>query len=89
MSQKKMTISSYSRLQRHFEFSTSSKPNGGSFEIFPASHSTCISGFHKPANPARSGLLGGSGDLVSRLITPITHIVTPFVRLLRPLTESP
>ena len=34
-------------------------------------------------------LLGGSGDLVSRLITPITHIVTLIIPIMNILTKSP
>ena len=33
--------------------------------------------------------LEGHGNLVSRLITPITHIVTPVIPLINPLTKSP
>ena len=33
--------------------------------------------------------LEGQGDLVSRLITPITHIVSPFIPIINLLTKSP
>ena len=33
--------------------------------------------------------LEGQGDLVSRLITPITHIVTLFIPIINLLTKSP
>ena len=33
--------------------------------------------------------LEGQGDLVSRLTTPITHIVTPFLPVINLLTKSP
>ena len=33
--------------------------------------------------------LEGQGDLVSRLITPITHIVTLVIPIIDPLTKSP
>ena len=33
--------------------------------------------------------LEGQGDLVSRLITPRTHIVTPFIPITNLLTKSP
>ena len=33
--------------------------------------------------------LEGQGDLVSRLITPITHVVTPFIPIINLLTRSP
>ena len=33
--------------------------------------------------------LEGQGDLVSRLITPITHIVPPVIRIINLLTKSP
>ena len=33
--------------------------------------------------------LEGQGDLVSRLITPITHIVTPIIPISNPVTKSP
>ena len=35
------------------------------------------------------GLLGGSGGLVSRLITPITHIVALIIPIINLLTKSP
>ena len=35
------------------------------------------------------GYLEGQGDLVSRLITTITHIVTPFIPIINLLTKSP
>ena len=40
-------------------------------------------------NNERNNHLEGQGDFVSRLITPIAHIVTPFIPLIRPLTKSP
>ena len=33
--------------------------------------------------------LKGQGDLVSRLATPVTHIVTPVIPIIRLLTKSP
>ena len=33
--------------------------------------------------------LEGQGDLVSRIIAPITHIVTPIVPIINLLTKSP
>ena len=33
--------------------------------------------------------LEGQGDLVSRLITPITHIVTLFIPIINLVTKSP
>ena len=33
--------------------------------------------------------LEGQGDLVSRLITPITQIVSPFIPVINLLTKSP
>ena len=33
--------------------------------------------------------LEGQGDLVSRLVTPITHIVTEFIPIINLLTKSP
>ena len=33
--------------------------------------------------------LEGQGDLVSRLSTPITHIVNPVIPLIKPVTKSP
>ena len=33
--------------------------------------------------------LEGQGDLVSRFITPITHIVIPFIPVINLLTKSP
>ena len=33
--------------------------------------------------------LAGQGDVVSRLITPITYIVTPFIPIINLLTKSP
>ena len=33
--------------------------------------------------------LEGQGDLVSGLLTPITHIVSPFISIINPLTKSP
>ena len=33
--------------------------------------------------------LAGHGDLVSRLITPIRHIITPMIPITKPLTKSP
>ena len=33
--------------------------------------------------------LEGQGDLVSRLVTPITHIVTLLIPFINPLTKSP
>ena len=34
-------------------------------------------------------LLGGSGDFVSTLVTLITHVVTPVIPIIKPLTKSP
>ena len=34
-------------------------------------------------------LLGGSGDLISRLRTPIAHVVPPVIPLINLLTKSP
>ena len=33
--------------------------------------------------------LEGQGDLVSRLITTVSHIVTPIIPIINPLTKSP
>ena len=33
--------------------------------------------------------LEGHGDLVFRLITPISHIITPMIPIINPLTKSP
>ena len=33
--------------------------------------------------------LEGQGDLVSRLVSPITHIVTPVIPIINLLTKSP
>ena len=42
------------------------------------------------ANRSFDQLLGGGqGDLVSRLITPITHIVSPFILIVNLLAKSP
>ena len=37
----------------------------------------------------RGAYLEGQGDLVSRLITPITHIVTPIIPIINLVTKSP
>ena len=34
-------------------------------------------------------ILGGSGDLVTRLINPISHIVTPIIPIINLLAKSP
>ena len=40
-------------------------------------------------NVKHGGYLEGQGDLVSRLITPITHIVTLIIPIINLLTKSP
>ena len=42
-----------------------------------------------PEDMSLGGYLEGQGDLVSRLVTPITHIVTPVIPIINLLTKSP
>ena len=42
-----------------------------------------------PHNPLKVHYLEGQGDLVSRLITPIIHIVNPFIPIINLLSKSP
>ena len=43
----------------------------------------------KDKNGLSTSYLEGQGDLVSRIITPITHIVTPIIPIINLLTKSP
>ena len=43
----------------------------------------------KTVDPPDITYLEGHGDLVNRLITPISHIVSPFIPIINLLTKSP
>ena len=48
-----------------------------------------FSGEEGKATPLKPLYLEGQGDLVSRLITPLTHIVSPIIPIINLVTKSP
>ena len=81
------------------------KVRGPAFFNGSAQHHSSVSRTYASGTPRGSGVaptkdlaaiaevttdyLEGQGDLVSRLITPITHIVTTVIPLINLLTKSP